>query len=410
MVIHCKDTPYCRMCAMKMAGLLFLAMATLISTDSSGQISAAPTVYQPADRQAEAALAAPGPPNNPPIFSQMTVIWQSKLEYEDKVNLKGPVASVERRNEQQPAQNPDPSRIKETLKFDESGHLVERINEAFNCLTTETLVWEGNRRQNQKTTHHCDHSRNPDGTAFNEWTYNKDGRVSGFQSGQDKVAYTDLVNFKYNASGRLSGYELLARNVVQFSYVGNRITQSTFPKGQHQKIYEQSQTVDAKGRVIDLKVSDMTGGKLTPWYHVAFKYDNKDRVVEQQTDPFKLGSGDDYSPLPGKLIVEYDDEKQTGEQKFYDTDGKLALHTKFQCDRDGVFTKLLVIDALGKERVGGETFVDAQHKSSTRPGSVEWEVIYDDHGNWTERRRWFTPADESPKIMTRLVRQTITYR
>ena len=154
----------------------------------------------------------------------------------------------------------------------------------------------------------------------------------------------------------------------------------------------------------------MTGGKLTPWYHVAFKYDDKNRVIEQQTDPFKLGSGDDYSPLPGKLIVEYDDEKQTGEQKFYDTDGKLALHTKFRYDRDGVFTKLLVIDASGKERVGGETFVDAQHKSSTRPGSVEWEVIYDDHGNWTERRRWFTPADESPKIMTRLVRQTITYR
>lgn len=240
------------MCAMKMAGFLFLAMATLTSADSVGQISAVPPVSQPADRQVEDALAVPGPPNNPPIFSQMTVIWQGKLEYEDKVNLKGSVASVERRNEQQPAQNPDPSRIKETLKFDESGHLVERVNEAFNCLTTETLVWEGNRRQNQKTTHHCDHSRNPDRTAFNEWTYNKDGRVSGFQSGSDKVAYTDLVNFKYDARGRLLGYELLARDDVQFSYLGNRITQSTFPKGQDKKIYEQSQTIDAKGRVIDL--------------------------------------------------------------------------------------------------------------------------------------------------------------
>jgi hypothetical protein len=109
-------------------------------------------------------------------------------------------------------------------------------------------------------------------------------------------------------------------------------------------------------------------------------------------------------------MVEYDDEKQSGEQKFYDSDGKLALHTRFEYDRDGVLTRLRLIDSTGKERIGGETFVDAQYKSSTRPGSVEWEVIYDDHGNWTERRRWFTPANGSPRIMTRLVRQDITYR
>ena len=161
---------------------------------------------------------------------------------------------------------------------------------------------------------------------------------------------------------------------------------------------------------MDLRVSDMTGGKLTLWYHAAFKYDEKGRVIEQQTDPFKLGSGDDYSPYPGKLTVEYDDDKQSGEQKFYDTDGKLVLHTKFEYDHDGLLTKLRVVDSSGKDIVGGETFTDAQYKSSTRPGSVEWEVIYDEHGNWTERRRWFTPTDGSPRIMTRTIRQNITYR
>ena len=48
--------------------------------------------------------------------------------------------------------------------------------------------------------------------------------------------------------------------------------------------------------------------------------------------------------------------------------------------------------------------------ASDRPGSVEWEVVYDDHDNWTELRRWFTPSDGTPLIMTRLVRQTIAYR
>ncbi len=70
----------------------------------------------------------------------------------------------------------------------------------------------------------------------------------------------------------------------------------------------------------------------------------------------------------------------------------------------------MFFDSSGKEITGSERFFDAKHVPSTRPGSVEWEVIYDDHGNWTERRRWFTPTDGSPRIMTRLIRQDITYR
>lgn len=170
------------------------------------------------------------------------------------------------------------------------------------------------------------------------------------------------------------------------------------------------QLVDDGKRVIDLKVSDLSGGQLTQWYHVKFKYDEKGRVVEQNTDQFKLGSGDDYSPLPGKLVVEYNDEKHSGEQRFYDTDGKLVLHTTFTFDRDGISTKLRVLDASGKEQAGSELFVAPQYKSSIRAGYVEWEIIYDHHGNWTERRRWFTPADGSPRIMTRLIRQNIIYR
>ena len=340
----------------------------------------------------------------------MSVMMQGGLDYQDTINFKGRVASVEREDIRQPVQNPNAPRTTTTLKFDDSSHLVERVNEVSNCRTTETLVWEGGRLQKQTAVHHCDHSKFPDRSDFNEWSYIKNGRLSGFQSGSDKVASTDLVNFKYDAKGRLLGYELLARDVIEISYAGNRVIQSTFHKGQHQKVYEQIQIVDAKRQVIDLRVSDMTGGKLTLWYHAAFKYDEKGREIEQQTDPFKLGSGDDYSPYPGTLTVEYDDEKQSGEQKFYDTDGKLVLHTKFEYDRDGLLTKSRVVDPSGKDVVGGETFIDSQYKSSTRPGSVEWEVIYDEYGNWTERRRWFTPADGSPRIMTRTIRQNITYR
>jgi len=102
------------------------------------------------------------------------------------------------------------------------------------------------------------------------------------------------------------------RTLTEISYTGNKITLSRLQKYRRGKFFEQVQVVDDKKRVIDLKVSDLSGSQLKLWYHVTFKYDDKDRVVEQSTDPFKLGSGDDYSPIPGKLVVSYDDEKHRG--------------------------------------------------------------------------------------------------
>jgi len=257
--------------------------------------------------------------------------------------------------------------------------------------------------------HHRNDGKFPDWNEWERWTYDKDGHLSEFKVGRDGQPTNDYVNFKYDSKGRPLGYELYAQTLTEISYVGNKIILNTLRKYQRHKFFEQVQTVNDKGRVVDLRVSD--GNPLKPWYHVAFKYDDEGRVVEQSTDPFKLGSGDDDSPIPGRLVVSYDDEKHSGEQRFYDTDGKLALHTSFEFDRDGILTKLRVLDASGKEQTGGEMFVDPQsHKAITRPGNVEWEIIYDDHDNWTERRRWFTPADGAPRVMTRVIRQNITYR
>jgi hypothetical protein len=106
-------------------------------------------------------------------------------------------------------------------------------------------------------------------------------------------------------------------------------------------------------------------------------------------------------------VVDYDDEKHSGEQTFFDTDGKLVLHTTFAFDHNGALTKLRVVSPSDKKRAVGDS---QSHKLSKGRGGVEWEVIYDDRGNWTERRHWFIPTDGSPRIMTRLVKQNISYR
>src|ERR1700733_15399831 len=80
------------------------------------------------------------------------------------------------------------------------------------------------------------------------------------------------------------------RTLTEISYTGNKITLSRLQKYRRGKFFEQVQVVDDKKRVIDLKVSDLSGSQLKLWYHVTFKYDDKGRVVEQYTDPFKLGS------------------------------------------------------------------------------------------------------------------------
>lgn len=365
-----------------------------------GQMSTLPAAQAIAD--------LPGPPKNPPIFSQMIVIWQGALQYTNTVEFKGAVASVEREESQSPDQNPNPYHTTITLKFDDDGHLIKYVHLDSLGVSTGTNVWGNGKLQNQNVIHHQNDGKFPDWNTWQRWTYDKHGRLSEFKIGRDKQEENDYVNFKYDGRGRPLGYEFYAQILTEISYAGNKITLSRLQKYQRKKVFEQIQTVDDKGRVTDLRVSD--GNPPKPWYHVTFKYDDKGRVVEQSTDPFKLGSGDDDSPIPGKLVVNYDDEKRSGEQRFYDIDGKSALHTAFEFDRDGILTKLRVLDASGKEQTGSEIFVDSQHKSSIRAGNVEWEVIYDDHGNWTERRRWFTPADGTPRIMTRLIRQTITYR
>jgi len=93
----------------------------LLCSFSAAQMSTLPAAQAIAD--------LPGPAKNPPIFSQMTVIMQGGLQYQNTVDVKGPVASVEREEIQPPNQSPTPYHTTTKLKFDDDGHLIESINE-----------------------------------------------------------------------------------------------------------------------------------------------------------------------------------------------------------------------------------------------------------------------------------------
>ncbi len=382
--------------------VIFSALASSFST---AQMSTLPA--------AEAIAELPGPPKNPPIFSEMTVILQDGVPFEGTTVMKGPVAGVERIDQPQTQNQGDRHRVT-TLKFDDHGRLTKRIyQDTLGAIETDNVFHDG-KLQSQVVDHRP--SNHVNWQEWQQWSYDEQGRLSDFRAGRDKVEWNHYSNFRYDTDGRPLGYEYRDSKLggptvlTKISYSGKTVTLDRLDSN-GLKFFQQVQVVDDQNRVVDLRVSDLSGGELKLWYHVAFKYDAKGRVIEQNTDPFTLGDGDDYSPIPGKLIVQYDDEKYSGEQKFFDLNGKLVLHTFFAFDHDGEFTSIHVIDASGKERMGSETFLDPQsHKLTSHAGSVEWEVTYDNHGNWTERRRWFTPADKSPRILTRLIREIITYR
>lgn len=359
---------------------------------------------------ARAVADLPGLPKNPPIFSPLTAIWQGGLEYHDSADFKGNVAKVEREEAPTTDDNSQRFRRKSTFTFDEKQHLAQFVVEDAMGVDTTTTEWDGAHMKSMTTKYHSNSGKNLDSEDWKKWSYDQRGHISEIRAGHDQEQRTWLVNFRYDQRGRLLGYEDKAVSLLEISYSGNKITVTRRQKYNHHKTSEQVEVLDNKKRVIDLTVLDVRSAQLRPFYHVVFKYDEKDRVIEQDTDPFKLKSSDDDSPLPGKVLITYDDEKRTGEQRVYDPDEKLVLHARFEFDRDGIFTKFRILDASANERPGSEIFVDAAKHVTTRPGQVEWEILYDNHGNWTERRRWFTPQDGSPRIMTRLVSQTITYQ
>jgi len=87
---------------------------------------------------AQAIADFPGALKNPPIFSQTTATWQSGLQYQDTIDVKGPVASVEREEIQSPGQSPLGYHTKSTLKFDDNSHLVSRVLEDSLGVSTTT--------------------------------------------------------------------------------------------------------------------------------------------------------------------------------------------------------------------------------------------------------------------------------
>jgi hypothetical protein len=366
----------------------------------------------------------PGPPKSPPFYSQISLILLGDHEMQPPLPApKGPVEEVQWEQSRVVPSEPEKGLVlvrSIDVKYDAQQHEIERIdaegNSPYKSWSKTTSVYRDSRLQSQET-QRFGGGRPPGPVQWRRLSYDGAGRISELRSGTGSSLENHYLNYRYDSIGRLLGFAYRqgekdeAFSHTKIEYNGVLVRTETI-HDQFGSSGALAQVLDNTGRVVDVRYSEEGPEPDKPrLFHAAFKYDEQGREVEQITDPYTPQSGDDSEPVPGKVAVRYDDNKHSREVEYTAPDGKQALHVISQLDRNGAVCSLRSFDADGNEYQTSDSLPDPKtHTLKKRDGRSEWAIVYDEQGNWTERRRWFTPADGSSRVMTQMVRQMVRYR
>ncbi len=236
--------------------------------------------------------------------------------------------------------------------------------------------------------------------------YDTAGRLLEFRRGRGQKLENHSVS-GYDASGRLIRREIrqgekdILVYTEKFRYTGDPSTVErtvVLPSG---KAREPSRfRLDAAGRAVELWSEE--------GYHVCWKYDAQGRVVEQTTGPYKVQAGQDSFPIPGKIQTRY--EGTTREQVFFSTGGKALFRRVAQMERDGSIASIRYEAMPGTRAEDAPDLYRLLAVTTPHGGRRYTESVWDDHGNWTERRGCFQPGAGGVPVLQSVCRRTITYR
>ena len=232
---------------------------------------------------------------------------------------------------------------------------------------------------------------------WNYWVYDKSGKLIEYRRGSGDQIQNHDTNFKRDANGRLTSYEyrqgpkdeFLNRTEFRYSADGKTVDFTEYDST-GAVIQSITETIDDQGRVVMAVIRDRdwrTKQMKTPW-KVAFRYDGKGRLIEQDTDAHEFDSSGSESELPpGKISITYDDVKHTKTTSYSGNEGSLAFTTTRNAS--GATTGL----------VGGTK------------GMTLDTVIHctdDSHGNWTDCRQ--VVKTSGVERVEKMWRRTIGYR
>jgi hypothetical protein len=217
-----------------------------------------------------------GFPPKPPLMTMLGMMT-GKMAYDPTVYPKGPVASVTLEEYGLNATDP---RSSTTTQLDEIGRPTAIVTKHPNESRT-TLTYRDKLLVSRETTWSPRKEGSVASPIWQRWTYDSNGRLQKFQTGDGSEIQNNYLDFKYDILGRLVSYRQSQHATggpdlrTEYTYPGTREYDSTtwYPEGEP-KSRSYRCTLDSAGRVATFDTIDINWKTKKPERtYVTFRYD-----------------------------------------------------------------------------------------------------------------------------------------
>lgn len=206
----------------------------------------------------------------------------------------------------------------------------------------------------------------------------------------------------YNWQGVRTG-----RLVYTYGEGGRLLTQTSRDEGDA-VVWKRVNAYGEGGRVSE--AAQYQGETLR--YSFSYRYDGKGRPAEVETREFNAVPGVyvTHSPVPGKVVYTYDDEKGTKEAATYDASGVLKKRLRYSLDENGNEAGATELNPDGSAGVTEIRWYDRNVLLRAVEGTTSAEFVRDARGNWTRKTLLVKPAGaEKPEPYRAEVREIVYY-
>jgi hypothetical protein len=339
-----------------------------------------------------------GRPPRAPFITFLGIVAPGKMASDPSLPLNGPVAEVlyeELRAPKTPAGPAGEVVVSIRTKYDQAGRATEETRKERSTETTTINRYQGSRLVSQETT--FPKSSRPQPKFWSYWTYDQSGKLIEYRRGSGDVMQNHDSNFKRDGEGRLISFEyrqgaedeLFSRTEFRYSH-GGRTIDSTLYDAAGEETRSTTEGLDDKGQVVWVAIRERGRRAKKPGapVKVAFRYDVKGRLLEQDTDAHNfVAAGGEHELPPGKVSITYDDVKHTKTTTYADGEGLLTSTAGYN---------------------SGGAIIAMSNRSHDASFDVRLECAYDEYKNWTACQQ--TANRSGVNTAEKMWRRTIIYR
>ena len=226
----------------------------------------------------------------PPFITPMGMVDTGKLATDPLLRPHGPVKEVLFEELRAETTTGGPAgEVMRSVKseYDEQGRLVKEYESG----SITIYRYDGSRLVSQEST--FPEGKTTQARAWNYWKYDEGGKLIEYRRGRGDTIQNHETNFTRDEQGRLTGFEYHqgAKDVLEsrteFRYSPDGKSVDTIYYDQAGEVFRRmTQTMDGEGRVTQAVIQERDWRTKKPKrpMKVAFSYDPKGRVVEQDTE------------------------------------------------------------------------------------------------------------------------------